>query len=126
MTRAEYNELRYIKNSLKNRTLASYTYFIMDDSFRNDRDDYILGKQGVNILKERTCNEAERSYIEQNAECFEKFEWAYNMVYLMKQACGHYELFQTHVNSEKEALEWLELMAKESENLKCTRCICGW
>ena len=118
--------------------MANYTYFIMDNTFRHDRerrpqygaDDYtaryILGKKGVDILKERTCSEAERAYIEQNADRLEKFEWAYNMVYLMKQACGHYELFQTHVNSEKEALEWLELMAKEAENRKCTKCICGW
>ena len=46
------------------------------------------------------------------------------MVYLMKQACGHYELFQTHINSEKEAMEWLDIMAKESEKRKCTLCTC--
>ena len=118
--------------------MANYTYFIMGDSFRHDgkhrpelgTDDYtacyILGKQGVNILKERTYNEAERAFIEKQAEHLEKFKWVYNMIYLMKQACGHYEIFQTHVNSEKEALEWLDLMAKEAETRKCTRCTCGW
>ena len=118
--------------------MANYTYFIMNDSFQHDRprrpelgaDDYttryILGKQGVSILKERTYNEAERAFIEKQDERLEKFEWAYNMIYLMKQACGHYELFQTHVNSEKEALEWLDLMAKEAETRKCTRCTCSW
>ena len=116
----------------------NYTYFIMDDSYKSTRhrrlelgaDDYctkyVLGKQGVNILKERTYNEAERAFIEKQADRLETFGWAYNMVYLMKQACGHYELFQTHVNSEKEAMEWLDLMTKEAEARKCTRCICGW
>ena len=118
--------------------MANYTYFIMDESYRHNRerrlqygaDDYttryILGKRGLNILKEHTHSEEERAFLEKQADRLEAFEWAYNMVYLMKQACGHYELFQTHVNGEKEALEWLKMMAKEAQTRKCTRCTCGW
>ena len=116
----------------------NFTYLIMDDSYRHDRkrrpelgaDDYriryTLGEDGVNLLKERTCSEAERAYIEQNADRLAKTEWAYNMIYLMKQACGHYEIYQTHVSNEKEALDWLDLMAEEAKHRKCTRCTCGW
>ena len=118
--------------------MTHYTYFIMDDSFRQERKHppmhgmcsdsscYILGKRGLTILKERTYNDVERTFLEEQADRLESFEWAYNMVYLMQQSCGHYELFQTHVNSEKEALQWLDLMAKEAETRKCTRCTCCW
>lgn len=116
----------------------NYTYFIMNDNFKSERprrpelgaDDYpikyVLGENGVKILKERTYSEAERAYIEKNAERLANFEFAYNMVYLMKQACGHYEIFQSLVNSESEAIKWLDLMAEEAKTRKCTRCICGW
>jgi len=84
----------------------NFTYIIMDESRRSERprrpelgaDDYCtrytLGEDGVRILKERTYCKAERVYIEQNAGRLAKTEWAYNMVYLMKQACGHYEVFR--------------------------------
>ena len=118
--------------------MADYTYLIMDESYIHDRDctppngtedygaHYILGKRGLSILMEHAHSEAERAFLEKQTDGLETFEWTYNMVYLMKQACGHYELFQTHVSGEKEALAWLELMQNEAKQRKCTRCSCGW
>ena len=58
------------------------------------------------------------------AEKDEKFGgFAFNSIYMMKMACGHYEIFQHHSRSESELIEWIEMM--QDENKKCTRCICG-
>ena len=86
-------------------------------------------------LKDNASCQKEIDYIngvEQKWEQYKgtKYEgwigFAFNMCYVMQQACGHFEIFQTHVNNEQEALEWLELMKTESKTRKCTKCICHW
>lgn len=49
----------------------------------------------------------------------------YNMCYVMKQACGHFEIFQTHADNEEEAMKWLGFAKEEAERRKCTRCVIG-
>ena len=49
--------------------------------------------------------------------------FAFNSVYMIKMACGHYEVFQHHSRDESDLIEWIEMM--QDENRKCTRCICG-
>lgn len=103
-----------------------YNYQIMNESnMKNNKyfpDWDILRSQATDEAEVEKINEAEDFF----KEAPEFAGFAYNMVYIMKQACGHYEIFQTHVHSLKDAKEWLDMMAKESTTRKCTRCICNW
>lgn len=56
-----------------------------------------------------------------------KFQgFAFNLVVLVKQSCGHYEILQHPYNAEYENLEdILQDFAEEGQHRKCTRCICG-
>ena len=49
----------------------------------------------------------------------------YNMCYVMRQACGHFEIFQTPADNDAEAIKWLKLMEEEAKKRKCTQCVCG-
>lgn len=85
----------------------------------NEKGKYV---PDYSLLKNNASCQEERDYIQQVAERGHAF--AFNMVYVMKMSCGHFEIFQHHVFSEAEALEWLNMMAREDR--KCTRCICNW
>lgn len=50
--------------------------------------------------------------------------FAFNGIYMMKMACGHYEIFQHHARSESDLVDWIELMQSDKYYKKCTRCIC--
>ena len=45
--------------------------------------------------------------------------FAYNGIYMMKMACGHYEIFQHHARDESDLIDWIELMQVEEKNRKC-------
>ena len=51
--------------------------------------------------------------------------FAFNCVYMIKMACGHYEIFQHQVRDEEELFEWIEMMQSDKYYKKCTKCICG-
>lgn len=79
------------------------------------------------LIKNASCAE-EIEYI-QHVET-EKQKWAkidnrkgftYNMVYVNRMACGHFELFQTPCN-EYWPLEEVLRMAEEESASKCTKC----
>lgn len=53
------------------------------------------------------------------------FGFAYNMVYVTKQACGHYEIFQTPQNDHYPLKENLAQAEEHAKGRKCTRCICS-
>lgn len=53
-------------------------------------------------------------------------KFAYNMVYVTRQACGHFEIFQTPRNVHYPLKDNLDLARKTAAERKCTRCICGW
>ena len=54
------------------------------------------------------------------------FAFAYNMVYITRQSCGHFEIFQTPQN-EHYPLEYvLDGAIQLATERKCTRCICNW
>lgn len=82
------------------------------------------------VLRAQASETAEVEAIDKAEAFFEEAPefagFAFNMVYVMKQACGHYEVFQHHVHSRSEAGEWLDMIAEESKTRKCTRCICNW
>ena len=52
--------------------------------------------------------------------------FAFNSIYMMKMKCGHYEIFQHAVGSEKDLVDWIELMLSDKYYKKCTSCICDF
>ena len=56
-----------------------------------------------------------------------KFQgFTFNLVVMVKQTCGHYEILQHPFNAKYENLEdVLQQFAEEGQNRRCTRCICG-
>jgi len=100
-----------------------YNYLIMtEDNKQNGK--YYPGSSGYAALKKMFTTLEELKYIEQIEK--RNFGFAYNMIYIMRQACGHYEVFQTHVANRCEAVAWLKQMEIESLTRKCTKCTCLW
>lgn len=103
-----------------------YNFQIMNESNIKDGKYFpdwdVLRAQATEAAEVEKINETEAFF----EEAPELAGFAFNMVYVMKQACGHYEVFQSHVNGPADAHEWLDLMAEEAKTRKCTRCICNW
>lgn len=51
------------------------------------------------------------------------FVW--NMVYVAKQKCGHYEMFQTPQNNYHPLNDILREAQEYAEKMDCSCCICG-
>jgi hypothetical protein len=113
-----------------NRPYWKYNYQIMAEGQKNSYGNYIPDfKQ---LIAGATCDE-EVAYInevkDRNDEWSQKngyklFEgYAYNMVYITKLTCGHFEMFQTPYN-EYHTLQNNFAMAEEyAKENRCTRCI---
>jgi hypothetical protein len=54
------------------------------------------------------------------------FSFAYNMVYVTRQACGHFEIFQTSQNEHYPLGTILVNAIERATERKCTRCVCKW
>lgn len=65
--------------------------------------------------------EEEKEYIEQVKK--QNFPFAYNMVYITKQKCGHFEIFQTPQNEYYSIKENLSHAMKHAEESACSHCI---
>ena len=109
--------------------MRKYNYQIMNNKSENGK--YI---PNIEELKNNASCLEEIEYLNNVEANWKKYKktghidfigFAFNMCYVMRQACGHFEIFQTHVNSETEAMKWLKLMESEAKTRKCTRCICG-
>ena len=103
-------------------------YQIMTDENKNDEGKYVPSfdelfreaETGATKMKWADCQKRmARRPLE-----FQGF--AFNLVVMVKQACGHYEIFQHPYNAEYENLEdILQDFAEEGQHRRCTRCICG-
>ena len=103
-------------------------YCIMSDEQRNDAGAYIPNYD--ELIANAPNDEMKAKWIaskELHDEIGKKDArfsgFAFNSIYMMKMACGHYEIFQHMARTESDLVEWIEMM--QSENRKCTRCICG-
>lgn len=94
-------------------------YEIMTD--KNENGNYIPNFTELISEASNEAMKAKWSEIEEaiNNEVFPGF--AFNCVYIVKRACGHYEVLQHPVGRDIE--DYLEFM-KNAENSRCTRCIC--
>lgn len=52
--------------------------------------------------------------------------FAFNMVYITRQSCGHFEIFQSPQNEYYTLKEVLEQGEQHSKEHKCTKCTCNW
>ena len=104
-------------------------YCIMTDEQKNNADSYIPNYD--ELIANAPNDEMKAKWIE-SKELHERIGkedakhggYAFNGIYMMKMACGHYEIFQHHVRDESELVDWIELMHTEKYYKKCTRCIC--
>lgn len=107
-------------------------YQIMAESQKNVHGKYIPDYE--KLIEGATC-EDEVSYIrkvqEQSKKWLERpgYEryagFAYNMVYITRQKCGHFEIFQTPCNEYHNLEENLHQAEEHARKMKCTRCISG-
>jgi len=112
----------------KNLNDIGINYQIMDENQKNEHGRYV---PDIEKLKQTaTCSE-ELEYIEELVEWYKdkaskrvRFDFAFNMIYVTRQACGHFEIFQTPCNEYYSLDKNLENAKKWAVNRKCTRCIC--
>ena len=104
-------------------------YCIMTDEQRNDAGAYIpnydeLVANAPNDEMKAKWIECKEFHAKISKEDAKYDGFAFNGIYMMKMACGHYEIFQHHTRSESELVDWIELMKSDKYYKKCTRCIC--
>lgn len=104
-----------------------YNYQIMKE--KSENGNYIPNmeelKNNASCQEEIEYLNSVEAYWKEYAETGypELIGFTFNMCYVMRQACGHFEIFQVNVQSEEEAINWLRLMENESATRKCTRCL---
>lgn len=107
-------------------------YQVMRENQRNCYGKYIPDFE--KLIEGASCAD-EISYIHkvmdeikmwQSMPGYESFAgFAFNMVYITRQKCGHFEIFQTPLN-EFNSLEGILKHAEEhASEYKCSRCVCG-
>lgn len=101
-------------------------YQVMDESRKNGSGEYI---PDFNALRATASCDEERAYIDSVEKRiidgkFSGFHW--NMVYITKMACGHYEIFQAPANERYPLNEILKSAQDHAATSKCTHCICNW
>lgn len=106
-------------------------YQIMMEDQKNEHGKYIPNYE--ELVARASCEE-EAEYIKKvqtqskkwaGIKGCEKFAgFAFNMVYVTKQSCGHFEIFQTPQN-EHYTLESVLAEAEMHAKMKCSRCVCG-
>jgi hypothetical protein len=97
-------------------------YLVMDEKDVDGK--YHVSSDGWKKLKEQNHSYEFEEFV--NAMMTSDYGFSFNMVYITKQKCGHYEMFQNPLN-EYYTLESNLKMAEEHARLsKCTQCICNW
>jgi hypothetical protein len=106
-------------------------YQIMTENQKNEHGKYIPDWEA--LIAGATCKE-EIEYIKkvqtQNEKWVRVKGWesiagfAFNMVYVTKQICEHFEIFQSPQN-EHYTPESVLAEAEKHTKMKCSKCICG-
>jgi len=104
-------------------------YQIMDESQKNENGKYVpnIGK----LTQTATCAE-ELEYILEAVYWYDEreekgftLEFVYNMIFIIRLTCGHFEIFQTPCNEYYSLHENLKEAKEQAETSKCTKCICN-
>lgn len=76
------------------------------------------------LIKNATCEEEAQKWREAQQR---GMRFAFNLVVCLKQACGHWEIFQQPATDAYPPVEeLLRILEEESSKRRCTRCICGF
>ena len=99
-------------------------YQLMSSAQRNGKGKYIPNWEM--LLAEASCQE-EVEYIRKVRVNIERgvmdgFTW--NLVYLTKQTCGHWEIFQSPCNEQYPLAHVLKQAREHASEYRCTRCVC--
>ena len=101
-------------------------YQIMTDENKNAEGKYIPSFD--ELFREAETGATKMEWIECQRRMARrplKFQgFTFNLVVMVKQACGHYEILQHPYHQEYDDLHEI-LTDFANENRKCTRCICG-
>lgn len=76
-------------------------------------------------LIENASSEEEKEYLEE-VENSPFSGYAFNLVLVTRQKCGHYEIFQSPCNKYYPVEKVLKSAEKAAESQECTQCICRW
>lgn len=105
-------------------------YQIMTDSAKMSNGKYMPDWE---LLIRNAIDKNEASYLESVRDLQDKWMatpgwegyagFAYNMVYVTKMQCGHYEIFQTPFNQYYTLEDNLKQAVLHAANYKCTYCI---
>ena len=77
------------------------------------------------LIANATCEE-EAEYLKEAQKTMHGRGFAYNMIYVTRQKCGHFEIFQTSCNVYYPLDENLKQAREHAEKHSCTACTCGW
>ena len=113
-------------------TTLKINYQVMNKSQKNSYEKYIPDFE--KLIAGATCEE-EVAYIRKIQDRFNMYlsktgcekmaGFAFNMVYITRQTCGHFEIFQTPQNDYYSLEENLKQAEEHANNSKCSHCICG-
>ena len=107
-------------------------YQVMDESQKNSYEKYIPDFE--KLIANADCEE-EIAYIRKIKDRFNMYlskpgfekmaGFAFNMVYITRQTCGHFEIFQMPQNDYYSLEENLKQAEEHDNNSKRSHCICG-
>lgn len=100
-------------------------YQIMEESQKNSHGMYIPDFE--KLIAGATCEE-ETEYLKKVQERHDKrlsTGFAFNMVYVTRQTCGHFEIFQIPCNEYYSLEDNLKEAEEHAESMMCTHCISG-
>lgn len=98
----------------------NFNYQIMSENQKKDGKYY---PDYDKLIANANCEE-EKGYIEQVKK--RNFPFAFNMVYITKQKCGHFEIYQTPQNEHYSIEENLSHAKEHAEKSSCSHCICNF
>ena len=100
-------------------------YQLMTEANKNSRGRYVPDYD--TLIKNATCEDERNAW--QEAQKFTEelgLDFTFELVTCMKQACGHWEVFQHPIGTAYTVKQALSSLESESKNRRCTRCICHW
>ena len=97
-------------------------YQVMDESNLQPDGRYLPDYQK---LMDAAQTQEEKAYIKKVSQSRHN-TFVFNLVTVVKQSCGHYEIFQHPMNEHWPLEETLKLDMEVSKTRKCTICTCNF
>lgn len=101
-------------------------YQIMNEVNKNSIGRYVPNYVG--LIQNASCDE-EVEYIKEIEKRVDyrgnPVDFAFRMVYIVKNSCGHFEMFQTSEIEYSDLQNILAEIEKEADERKCSSCISG-